>query len=184
MAPQCISRRWPLLGHQPEVSWAEPADEGHHDVGRLAHDGGSHSSGTVEGTAAPTPTWSVPSCWRAWLSRLRAPGEGLDLVAVVLNQPSVSMKLGGQVPPNCLSVGLARWSGLHRTVSVQDSSATLSPVPPDSSSALSPGRSVTLLLPVLLASASFCRGVGWGVGWIVEGKQVGSMNEESEVAIT
>ena len=36
---------------------------------------------------------------------------------------------------------------------------------------------VTLLLPVLLASASFCRGVGWGV----EGKQVGSMSEEPQV---
>ena len=41
-------------------------------------------------------------------------------------------------------------------------------VPPDSSSTLSPGRCVTLLLPVLLASARFCRGAGWGVreaGW-------------------
>ena len=53
--------------------------------------GGSHfsCSGTVKGTAAPTPTWSVPSCWRAWLARLRAPGKGLDPVAVVVNQPSM-----------------------------------------------------------------------------------------------
>ena len=71
------------------MSWTEPAVEGHHDVGQPAHDGGSHSSGTVEGTAAPTPAWSVPSCWRAWLARLQAPGEGLDPVAAVVNQPSV-----------------------------------------------------------------------------------------------
>ena len=73
------------------MSWAEPAvPQGYHDVGQPAHDGGSHSSGTVEGTAAPTPAWSVPSCWRAWLSRLQAPGEGLDpVVVVVAGQPSV-----------------------------------------------------------------------------------------------
>ena len=35
--------------------------------------------------------------------------------------------------------------------------------PPDSSSTMLPGRCVTLLLPILIASASFCRGVGWGV---------------------
>ena len=66
------------------------------------------------------------------------------------------------------------------TVSVPpDSSSTLSqclptaplhclPVPPDSSATLSPGRYVTLLLAILLASARFCRGTGWGVreaGW-------------------
>ena len=71
------------------MSWEEPAVHGHHDVSQPAHDGRSHSSGTVEGTAAPTPEWSVPWCRRAWLSRLRAPGEGLDPVAVVVNQPSV-----------------------------------------------------------------------------------------------
>ena len=43
-----------------------------------------------KGTAAPpTPAWSVPSCWRAWLARLRAPGQRLDPVAVVINQPSM-----------------------------------------------------------------------------------------------
>jgi len=95
MAPQCISGTcwccsWPLLGHQAEVGWAESAVQGYHDVGQPAHDGGSHSSGrTVEGTAAPTPAWSVPWCWRAWLARLRAPGQGLDPVAVFVNQPSV-----------------------------------------------------------------------------------------------
>ena len=36
---------------------------------------------------------------------------------------------------------------------------------------------VTLLHPILLASTSFCRGAVWGV----EGKQVGSMNEEPQV---
>ena len=65
------------------MSWAEPAAQGYHDVCQPAHDGESHSSGTVEGTAAPTPTW------RASLARLRAPGEGLEPVAVVVNQPSV-----------------------------------------------------------------------------------------------
>ena len=99
MAPQCISRScWcsprPLSGHQAEVSWAEPAAEGHHDVGQPAHDGGSHSSrsGTVEGTAAPTPAWSVP---RACYCR------GLYPVAV----PCCC---------NCksaISVGEAWWSG-------------------------------------------------------------------------
>ena len=72
------------------MSWEESVAHGYHDVGQPAHDGGSHSSGTVEGTAAPTPAWSVPSCRRAWLSRLQAPGEGLDPVAVaVAVQPSV-----------------------------------------------------------------------------------------------
>ena len=73
------------------MSWAEPAAEGYHDVGQPAHDGVYHSSrsGTVEGTAVSTPAWSVPSCWRAWLDRLQAPGQGLDPVAVVVNQPSV-----------------------------------------------------------------------------------------------
>jgi len=60
------------LGHRAKLSWAEPAVQGYRDVGQPAHDGGSHSSGTVEGTAAPTPAWSIPSCWRAWLARLRA----------------------------------------------------------------------------------------------------------------
>ena len=72
------------------MSWAEPSVQGYHDVGQPSHDGGSHSSGgTVEGTAAPTPAWSVPWCRRAWLARLRAPGQGLEHVAVVVNQPSV-----------------------------------------------------------------------------------------------
>ena len=80
------------------------------------------NSGTVEGTAAPTLAWIVPSCWSAWLARLRAPGEKLDHVAVVVNQPSVQVKLGGQVPSDCLSAGQLRY-----TV----------PVPPDSSFTLS-----------------------------------------------
>ena len=40
------------------MSLEEPAVAGHHDVGQPAHDGGSHSSGTVEGTAAPTPSFT------------------------------------------------------------------------------------------------------------------------------
>ena len=68
------------LGHWPaEVRWAESAVQGYCDVGQPAHDEGSHSSGTVEGTAAPTPARSVPWCWRAWVARTpRAPGQGLD----------------------------------------------------------------------------------------------------------
>ena len=104
------------------------------------------------------------------------------------------MKLGGQVPSNCLSAGQLRHTvqcpptaPLHCLPVPPDSSATLSPVTHDSSAPLSAGASrllrytvswlVTVLLPILLASASFCRGVGWGV----EGKQVGSMDEESQV---
>ena len=72
------------------MSWAaEPAVQGYRDVDQPAHDGGSHSSGTVEDTAAPTPALSVPSSWRAWPATLRAPAKGLDPVAVVVNQPSV-----------------------------------------------------------------------------------------------
>ena len=103
MVPPCICRScwyrpWPLLGHQAEVSWAEPAVQGYRDVGQPAHDGGSYSSGTVEGTAAPTPAWNFPWCRKAWLARLRAPGQGLDPVAVVVNHAAIS-------------VGEARWSG-------------------------------------------------------------------------
>ena len=98
----------------------------------------------VEGTAAPTPAWSVPWCRKAWLARLRAPGQGLDPVAVVVNQPSVEVKLGGQVPSDCLSAFGSRQ--LRYTVLV----------PPDSSSTLSADSSSTLsLLPILLASARF-----------------------------
>ena len=73
------------------MSWAKPAvPQGYHDIGQPAHDGGSHSSEIFEGTAAPMPEWSIPWCQRAWLSRLQAPGKGLDPVAVVVaGQPSV-----------------------------------------------------------------------------------------------
>ena len=127
------------------MRWAESAVQGYHDAGQPAHDGGSHfSGGTVEGTAAPTPAWSVPSYWRAWLARLRASGEGLDPVAVVVNQPSVEVKLGDQVPSDCLSDFGSRQ--LRYTVLV----------PPDSSSTLSADSSSTLsLLPILLAAPGF-----------------------------
>ena len=36
---------------------------------------------------------------------------------------------------------------------------------------------ITVLVPAVFLCVSMCRGVGWGV----EGKQVGSMNEESQV---
>ena len=32
-----------------------------------AYDRGPHSSGTVDGTSAPVPSWSVPLCRMAWL---------------------------------------------------------------------------------------------------------------------
>ena len=79
-----------IQGNRAEVSWAESAVQGYHDVGQPAYDGGSHSSGTVEGTAAPMLAWSVPWCRRAWLARLRAPGQALDPVVVaVASQLSV-----------------------------------------------------------------------------------------------
>ena len=55
-------------------------------------------------------------------------------------------------------------------------------VPPDSSSTLSPGRCATLLLPVLLASAKFCRGAAWGVEGIR--LEAWMKSHKSEVAIT
>ena len=89
---------------------------------------------------------------------------------------------------SAISVGETRWSGPHRTASVPDSSATLSPVPPDSSSPLSAGASrqllytvswsvMTLLLTILIAAPGFVGEWGWGI----EGKQVGSMDEEPQV---
>ena len=72
------------------MSWVESAVQGYHEVRQPVHDGRSHfSGGTVSSTASPTPAWSVPSCRRAWLARLRAPDQGLDRVAVDVNQPSV-----------------------------------------------------------------------------------------------
>ena len=191
MAPQCISRScwcspWPLLGHQAEVSWAEPPVQWYRDVGQPAY-----SSGTVEGTAAPTPTRSVPSCWRAWLARLRVPGQ---LTGSCCCSCKSAISVG---ETRCLSAGQLcytvpvlpdSFSTLFQCLQTApllcppvppDSFSTLYPgasrqlfytasVPPDSSSTLSPGRCVTLLLPVLLASARFCRGAAWGVreaGW-------------------
>ena len=94
---------------------------------------------------------------------------------------------------SAISVGEARVVRSTRTASVPDSSATLSqclltaplhclPVPPVSSATLSPGRCVTLLLPSLLASARFCRGVGEGS----EGSRLEAWmkSHKSEVAIT
>ena len=156
------------------MSLEEPAVEGHHDVGQPAHDGGSHSSGTVEGTTAPTSAWSVPSCWRAWLSRLQVPGEGLDPV--------------GCSCKSAISVGEARWSGPLELPQCRTAPLHSCPVPPDSSCTLSAGASrqlrytvswsgMTLLLPILIAAPTFVGEWGWGV----EGKQVGSTDEESQV---
>ena len=71
-----------MPGHQAEVSWEEPAAREYPATGQPAYDGVPPSLGTVKGTAAPMFTWSVPWCRRAWLARLQAPGQGLDLVAV------------------------------------------------------------------------------------------------------
>ena len=64
------------------MSWEEPAAREYPAAGQPAYDGVPPSLGTVEGTAAPVLSWSVPWCRRAWLARLRAPGQGLDPVAV------------------------------------------------------------------------------------------------------
>jgi len=159
------------------VSWEEPAFHGHHDVGQPAHDGRSHSSGTVEGTAAHN----------ARVERSLVSGS------LAVEAASTGRKTGSCCCSckSAISVGEVRWSGPHRTASVPDSSATLSqclltaplcclPVSPDSSATLSPGRCVTLLLPILLASASFCR-----VGELRESRLEAWMkSHKSEVALT
>ena len=191
MAPPCISRSfrcssWPLLGHQAEVNSAEPAaTAGYHDGGQPAHDrrrisffkrnrrGYCCTNARVERSLVSGRVgW--PGCERR--------AQGLDPVAVVVNQTSVppeslvvtSPRTAPSVPPDTVSAPPLRQ--LLYTVSRQPHCL---PVPPDSSSTLSPDWYVTLLLPVLLASARFCTGLG-GVGndW---GKQVGSMGEESQV---
>ena len=99
-------------GNRAEVSWISCSRV--HDVGQPAHDEGSHfSGGTVEGTAAPTLAWSVPWCRRAWLARLLAPGQGLDPVAVAVNQLSVTPESSSTLsqclptaPLHCLLVGV------------------------------------------------------------------------------
>ena len=65
------------------MNWEEPAAREYPAAGQPAYDGVPPSSGTVEGTAAPMLARSVPWCRRAWLARLRAPGQGLDPIAVV-----------------------------------------------------------------------------------------------------
>ena len=71
-----------MPGHQAKVSWEEPAAREYPATGQPAYDGVPPSLGTVEGIAAPLFTWSIPWCQRAWLARLRTPGQGLDLVSV------------------------------------------------------------------------------------------------------
>ena len=75
-------------------------------------------------------------------ARLRAPGQELDPVAVVVNQQSV--------PPESSSHCPSASRQLLYTVSV----------PPDSSSTLSPGWCVTFQLPILIASARFVGELG------------------------
>ena len=83
---------------------------------------------------------------------------------------------------SAISVDKARWSGTLELTQCWTVLLNCLLVPPDSSSTLSPGRCVTLLLPILLASARFCRGVGWGV----EGSRLEAWmkSHKSEVAIT
>ena len=64
------------------MSWEEPAVREYPAAGQPAYDVVPPFLGTVKGTAAPMLAWSVPWCRRAWLARLRAPGQGLDLIAV------------------------------------------------------------------------------------------------------
>ena len=73
------------------MSWAEPAvPQGYHDVGQPAEVEDPFFRNRRGYCCTNALALSVPSCWRAWLSRLQAPGEGLDPVAVaVAGQPSV-----------------------------------------------------------------------------------------------
>ena len=146
-----------------EVSWAESAAvQGYRDVGQPAHDGGSHSSGTVEGTAAPTPAWSVPS---------------LMLEGLAGQAASTGRRTGSCCCSCCrsaISVGEARWSGpLELPQCLQTAPLHCLPVPPDSSATLSQCLRTAPLHCLLVGCDSstsslarkrqLCRGAGWGV---------------------
>ena len=116
MAPQCISRScwcspWPLLGHQAEVSWAEPAAHGY----------------TRRWSACPQqriPFFPFRNrrgycCTNARVERslvsegLAGQAASLDHVAVVVNQPSVPPDSSSTLsqclptaPLHCLPVGV------------------------------------------------------------------------------
>ena len=101
------------------MSWEEPAVGEYPAAGQPAYDGVPLSLGTVEGTAAPVPAWSVPWCRRAWQARLRAPGQGLDLVAVAAaSQPETVWGVPqlqpreqpfDEVPPPCPGAAQEPW---------------------------------------------------------------------------
>ena len=101
------------------MSWEEPAAREYPAAGQPACDGVPPSLGTVEGTAAPVLAWSVPWCRRAWLARLRAPGQGLDPVAAAAaSQPETVWGVPqlqpreqpfDQVPPPCPGAAQEPW---------------------------------------------------------------------------
>ena len=101
------------------MSWEEPAAREYPAAGQPAYDGVPPSSGTVGGTAAPVLAWSVPWCRRAWLARLRAPGQGLDPAAVAAaSQPETVWGVPqlqpreqpfDQVPPPCPGAAHEPW---------------------------------------------------------------------------
>ena len=179
MAPQCTSRRcwcspWPLLGHQVEVSWAEPAVEGHHDAGQPAPDGGS--------------ILQEPS---KVLLHQRPHGAFLHVGGLAVEAASTGRRTGSCCCSCCrsaISVGEARWSGplelpqcrtapLHCPQCLPTAPLHCLPVPPDSSATLSPGRSWLFYFQSCSQAPAFVGEWGWGV----EGKQVGSMDEEPQV---
>ena len=135
------------------MSLEEPAVEGHHDAGQPAHDGGS-----ILQEPSRVLLHQRPHVERSFMS------ESLAVEAASTGSCCCSCK-------SAISVGEARWSGALELPQCRTAPLHC-PVPPDSSSPLSAGASrqlrytvswlVTLLLPILLASASFCRGVGMG----------------------
>ena len=153
MAPQCISCccwwcPWPLsvIGTSGRSELGRTSCSRVPRRWQLAHDGGSHSSGTVEGTAAPTPAWSVPWCLEGLAGQ--AAGAGPRTGSCCCSCKSA------------ISVGEAWWSGplglpqclrlqtapLHCFSASRQLLYTVS-VPPDSSSTLSQCLQTSLHCP-------------------------------------
>ena len=179
MAPQCNSRRcwyspWPLLGHQAELSWAEPA---------------------VQGTLVSLPTTEDPILQEPSRALLHQCSHGAFLGVGGLGWPGWSTgRRTGSCCCSCksaISVGEARWSGPHRTDSVPDSSATLHvpSAPRQLLYAACPQCPQTAPLHCLPVGVWFFYFQSWSPapafagewGGELRGKQIGSMNEESQV---
>ena len=74
----------------------------------LGRTGGSGAKTRWKCTAAPMLAWSIPWCQRAWLARLQALGQGLDLIAVAAaSQPETSVAASG----TAVSSGASSLSG-------------------------------------------------------------------------